>query len=102
MTNLEELEKTIDALPEEAYRQFRLWFLERDWERWDRQIGDDSRAGKLNFLMGADLLRRRSWQRSSLKRPAHSDRNGYVGAPGSYGISSRHQNPHWSAASGFE
>jgi len=50
MSNLEELEKTIDELPEEDYRQFRLWFLERDWERWDRQIGEDSRAGKLNFL----------------------------------------------------
>ena len=51
MANLEELEKAITNLPEEDYRQFRRWFLEKDWERWDRQIIEDSRAGKLNFLV---------------------------------------------------
>ena len=29
----------------------RCWFLEKDWERWDRQIVEDSRAGKLDFLI---------------------------------------------------
>jgi hypothetical protein len=24
--------------------------LERDWERWDRQIIEDARTGKLDFL----------------------------------------------------
>ena len=51
MTNLEELEMAIAKLPEEEYRKFRCWFLEKDWERWDRQIVEDSRAGKLDFLM---------------------------------------------------
>ena len=50
MTKLEELEMAVANLPEEDYRQFRLWFLEKDWERWDRQIAEDSRAGKLDFL----------------------------------------------------
>ena len=50
MTKLEELEKTIDNLPEEEYRRFRRWFMEKDWERWDRQIAEDSKAGKLDFL----------------------------------------------------
>jgi len=51
MARLEELEKTITNLPDEEYRQFRRWFLERDWERWDRQIIEDARAGKLDFLV---------------------------------------------------
>jgi len=51
MANLEELQNAITNLLEEDYRQFRRWFLERDWERWDRQIIEDSRAGKLDFLV---------------------------------------------------
>lgn len=51
MAKLEELERAIDNLPEEEYRHFRLWFMEKDWERWDRQIAEDSRMGKLDFLV---------------------------------------------------
>jgi hypothetical protein len=51
LTKLEELETVITRLPEEEYRQFRRWFLETDWERWDREIQEDSRAGRLDFLM---------------------------------------------------
>ena len=38
MAKLEELELAIASLSEEEYREFRRWFLERDWEKWDRQI----------------------------------------------------------------
>ncbi len=51
MTKLEELEMAIASLSEEEYREFRRWFLERDWEKWDRQIEEDSKAGKLDFLV---------------------------------------------------
>ncbi|OIP92672.1 MAG: hypothetical protein AUK55_09185 [Syntrophobacteraceae bacterium CG2_30_61_12] len=51
MAGLEELEKSIANLPDEEYGQFRRWFLERDWERRDRQIAEDARAGKLDFLV---------------------------------------------------
>ncbi len=51
MTKLEELEMVVASLPEEEYRAFRRWFLERDWEKWDRQIEEDSAAGKLDFLV---------------------------------------------------
>jgi hypothetical protein len=51
MTRLEELERVVASLTEEEYREFRQWFLERDWEQWDRQIEADSRAGKLDFLV---------------------------------------------------
>jgi hypothetical protein len=51
MTKLEELEMAVASLSEEEYGEFRRWFLERDWEKWDRQIEEDSKAGNLDFLV---------------------------------------------------
>ena len=51
MTKLREIELAIDSLPEEEYGEFRRWFLERDWTKWDRQIEADSASGKLDFLI---------------------------------------------------
>jgi hypothetical protein len=51
MTKVEELERAVASLTAEEYREFRRWFLERDSEQWDRQIEEDSRAGKLDFLV---------------------------------------------------
>ena len=51
MSRVEELEKAIDALPEEEYTQLRQWFSEKDWLKWDQQIEADSKSGKLNFLL---------------------------------------------------
>jgi len=50
MANLEEIEMAVSALPDSEYAQFRRWFLERDWENWDRQIEADSASGKLACL----------------------------------------------------
>jgi hypothetical protein len=55
MTKLEELERAVASLTAEEYREFPRWFLERDWEHWDQQIEEDSRAGKLDFLVGEAL-----------------------------------------------
>lgn len=51
MTRVEELERAVISLTAEEYRKFRQWFLERDWAQWDQQIEEDSRAGKLDFLI---------------------------------------------------
>jgi len=51
MTKLREIELAIDSLPEEEYGEFRRWFLERDWTKWDRQIEADSASGKLDFFL---------------------------------------------------
>jgi hypothetical protein len=59
LTKLEELETVIAKLPDEEYRQFRRWFLETDWKRWDREVEEDSRAGRLDFLMEEALLAKR-------------------------------------------
>ncbi len=51
MSNVEEIENAISSLPEEEYSRLRRWFLERDWEKWDRQIEADDESGKLDFLL---------------------------------------------------
>lgn len=51
MSKVEELEKAIELLPEEEYKQLRQWFSEKDWHKWDQQIEADSKSGKLDFLL---------------------------------------------------
>jgi len=51
MTRVEDIEKAVDALSKKEYSIFRQRFLERDWEKWDRQIETDSKSGKLDFLI---------------------------------------------------
>jgi hypothetical protein len=51
MTKVEELESAVASLTVEEYYEFRRWFLESDWEKWDTQIEEDARAGKLDFLV---------------------------------------------------
>ena len=51
MTRIEEIEAAVTSLGHDDYAQFRQWFLARDWENWDRQIEEDSRSGKLDFLL---------------------------------------------------
>lgn len=51
MDRVEQLETAVDSLTPEEYNRFRRWFLERDWEKWDRQIEEDSDTGQLDFLL---------------------------------------------------
>ena len=40
------------VLPETEYVQLRKGMSELDWEDWDRQIGADSEAGRLELPVG--------------------------------------------------
>lgn len=51
MRTIEELEQAVASLPENEYCQFRMWFLNQDWQKWDREIEMDSKSGKLDFLV---------------------------------------------------
>jgi len=51
MSKVDEIKVAIEALPEEDYVQLRQWFSEKDWEKWDRQIEEDSESGRLDFLI---------------------------------------------------
>ncbi len=51
MTRVQEIESAIEALSHAEYVKLREWFLERDWEQWDKEIEADANAGKLDFLI---------------------------------------------------
>ena len=48
---LKQIISFIEELSEQEFADLRDWILERDWERWDRQIEKDSKAGRLDFLV---------------------------------------------------
>ena len=50
MTQVEKLEQTIEQLSPDELATFRSWFIEFDAAEWDRQIENDSEAGKLDRL----------------------------------------------------
>ena len=51
MTAIKEIKKAISILPESDFSELRNWLLERDWEKWDHQIEEDSALGNLDFLL---------------------------------------------------
>ena len=51
MLKVDEIQTAIESLPEDEYAHLRRWFLERDWEVWDREIEVDSTSGRLEFLI---------------------------------------------------
>ena len=51
MSSITKIQQAIRSLPEADYLQLRHWFNELDWEKWDRQIEEDSEIGKLDFLI---------------------------------------------------
>jgi hypothetical protein len=48
---MDELKAEIENLPVEQVAEIFRWLSEKDWERWDSEIGSDSQAGKLDFLV---------------------------------------------------
>jgi hypothetical protein len=50
MSEIEQIERQIQSLDDQAFAQLREWFIEYDHARWDRQIEDDAKAGKLDSL----------------------------------------------------
>lgn len=55
MASIAKIQEEILALSETDYQQLRQWLNELDKDKWDRQIEEDSNAGKLDFLMAEAL-----------------------------------------------
>ena len=50
MTKVEQLEREVENLTTQELATFREWFIEHDWQVWDRQLERDVAAGKLDAL----------------------------------------------------
>ncbi len=48
MTMLVKIEDEVKNLPKQEFDKFRNWFLNYEFQQWDRQIEDDSQLGKLD------------------------------------------------------
>jgi hypothetical protein len=55
MSRVEQVESQIQGMSLEELRQFREWFAQFDAERWERQMEEDARAGKLDALASQAL-----------------------------------------------
>ena len=51
MYNIQEIKQAVVSLPPQEYKEFRRWFLDQDWEKWDQEIEEDVKAGKFDFLI---------------------------------------------------
>ena len=45
-----EIKQAIQSLPEAEFSDLMKWVWDHDWERWDRQLEEDIKAGRLEFL----------------------------------------------------
>ena len=50
MTKVEQIERDVETLSPEELAAFRSWFVERDWQAWDREIERDVSEGRLDAL----------------------------------------------------
>ena len=48
---IDDLKAEIEQLPAEEFAEICRWLSEKDWEQWDKEIEEDSRSGKLDFLI---------------------------------------------------
>jgi hypothetical protein len=51
MSTVQEIEAAISNLPPQDFARLRDWLLERDAKHWDKQIEEDSAAGKFQPLI---------------------------------------------------
>ena len=50
MTSADEIKQAVLSLPEAEYTKVMDWLHELAEEAWDREIEDDAKAGRLDFL----------------------------------------------------
>jgi len=51
MISVEEIKSIIEKLSKQEFIELRKWILEKDWEKWDKEIEEDSQKGVLDFLI---------------------------------------------------
>jgi len=58
MSTIKELEEAVRRLSPEERAAFRAWYAEFDAAEWDREIGADVAAGRLDWLVAEARLDR--------------------------------------------
>ena len=66
MTRLQQLEKSVAALPKAEMDQFADWFDQLRASEWDAQIESDANSGTLNSLADNALNAHRNGQTTAL------------------------------------
>ncbi len=66
MTTVKEIQTAIESLPQKEYQRLMEWIHQREEERWDEQIAQDSNAGKLDFLIHEALAEKQAGTLRSL------------------------------------
>ena len=51
MIDIKKIKNEIEKLPESDFAELRRWIAEKDWEKWDNEIENDSNSNKLDFLI---------------------------------------------------
>ena len=51
MIDIKKIKNEIEKLPESDFAELRRWIAEKDWEKWDSEIENDSNADQLDFLI---------------------------------------------------
>ena len=51
MSELEIIESKVEGLDAKSFAAFRAWFIEYEHARWDKQVEEDSKGGKLDSLI---------------------------------------------------
>jgi hypothetical protein len=51
MSTVDQIEAAISQLPPHDFARVRDWLLERDNQHWDKQMEEDSAAGRLDHLV---------------------------------------------------
>jgi hypothetical protein len=59
MSKINAVRKAIETLSEKEYAELRQWFSDRDSKKWDEEIENDSRSGKLDILIEKALNEKR-------------------------------------------
>jgi hypothetical protein len=66
MSKIELIERDIEQLDDKSFASFREWFLAYENARWDRQITEDSKSGKLDSLVEEALAADRAGKSTPL------------------------------------
>ena len=52
MSELKIIESQVERFDAKSFAAFRAWFIEYEHARWDQQLEEDSKAGRLDSLIG--------------------------------------------------